>query len=63
METIEPDEELLRVRNTAGALTWNYAREYLNQGIGGNDGASRSQAELTSCMYIIAHLAEFENPD
>lgn len=63
LETIEPDEELPRVRNTAGALTWNYAREYLHQGIGGNDSASRSQAELTSCMYIIAHLAEFENLD
>ena len=60
LETIDPDEELPRVRNAAGILTWNTARGYLHHSIGGDDAASRSQAELTASIYIIAHLAELQ---
>jgi hypothetical protein len=36
-------------------LSWNTARPYLNQQIGGTDPDGRSQSDLTRNMYILAH--------
>jgi len=61
LETIDDDDELPRVRNTAGVLTWTTARGYFHESIGGNDDYSRSQAELTASIYIIAHLTQLQH--
>ncbi len=61
LETIDPDEELPRVRNTTDVLTWTTARIYFRPSMGGHDNSGRSQSELTACLYIIAHMAELQH--
>lgn len=68
LDTFDHNTHFPRVRNKPGMveLTWANLSNltYFSTDIGGPEGSpATSQAELNSCMYIIAHFAEFENPD